>query len=369
MPDEELRKDALGRYLAGLPRRTLNLALWLLPIVAMGNVAVLAWSLGTINLAQRLVAPQLLGLAGLLAFVPMLANTLRLAIASRFLGLTLGFGGALRVISGTMVANSITPSAAGGTPIKVLFLIGEGIEPRRAVSLISFQAAEDAVSLFGLVALATALSGFAMVDFLANDPDLAIGIGQGLRIGAGILAGLFAALLVLGGLIAAGVFGQRIRGVLSKLGRRGRVSLAIVAGDWGTLMRRGKGVALLNLGMAGVQWSLRFSIAGLVLAAFGVAWQPALFWLLQYLVQTISSTVPSPGGAGGAEAGFLLLFAPFVDHSVLLPAMSTWRLLFFYLPLMAAALTFFALRHRHHREASQSRRQGAAPLCGHMPAE
>ncbi len=346
LPHEQHHDDPLARHLAGLPRRTLSVALWLLPIVALGNVAVLVWSLGAINLAQRLVAPELLALAGLLMFVPMLANASRLAIASRFLGLGLGFGGALRVITGTMVANSVTPSAAGGSPIKVLFLIGEGVEPRRAVSLVSFQAAEDAVSLFGLVGLATAFSGFALADFLASDPDFARVIENILRIGGVIAVVLLAALAGLGGLIGAGFLGHGIRNKVRKLLQRARASMAMVASDWGTLLLRGKGVALLNLGLASVQWGVRFSIAGLVLCAFGTQWHPALFWLLQYLVQTISSTVPSPGGAGGAEAGFLLLFSPFVERAVLLPAMSTWRLLFFYFPLMAAAVIFFVLRRR-----------------------
>lgn len=335
----------------------------MLPIVALVNVAVLVWSLGAIDLAERLVAPHLLALAGMLVFVPMLANALRLAVASRFLGLGLGLGGALRVMTGTILANSVTPSAVGGMPIKVLFLMSEGIEARRAVSLISFQAAEDALILFGLAALTVTLSGFALMDFLAADTDVARRAAQSLRIAAMIGAGLAAALAVLGGLSAAGLLGARLRGLLAGVLRRGRLSLAMVGRDWAALLRRGKLIALLNLAIAGVQWSVRFSIAGLVLAAFGTAWQPALFWLLQYLVQTISSAVPSPGGVGGAEAGFLLLFAPFVEPAVLLPAMSTWRLLFFYLPLIGAALIFFAMR-RSLRRAIAARSPGAP-----MPAE
>ena len=354
--------DALGHHLAGLPRRTLSLALWLLPIIALGNVAVLVWSLGAINLAERLVAPQLLALAGMLVFVPMLANALRLTIASRFLGFGVGLGGALRVITGTILANSVTPSAVGGMPIKVLFLIGEGVETRRAVSLISFQVAEDALSLFGLAALAATVTGFALTDFLAADLDGVGPAAQSLRIAAMIVGGVIAVAVVTAGLVLAGLLGSRLRAMFVGLLRRLRLSLAMVARDWGVLLRRGKAVALFNLGLACVQWSVRFSIAGLVLAAFGTAWQPALFWLLQYLVQAISSAVPSPGGVGGAEAGFLLLFAPFVDPPVLLPAMSMWRLLFFYLPLIGAALIFFALRRLARKAAA---RQHSAPL----PAE
>ena len=368
LPDAPRQGDALGHHFAGLPRRTLAIALWLLPVVALVNVAVLVWSLGTIDLAERLVAPHLLALAALLVFVPMLASALRMALWSRFLGLDLGIGGAIRVTTGTMVANSVTPSATGGMPIRVLFLLSEGIAARRAVSLVSFQAAEDAAALFGLAALAATLSGFAMLDFLASDPGFAASLERIARIAAMIAAGVLLVLAMLGGMIGAGVFGQKVRAWTGQRLGRLRASGAMVASDWRAVLRRGKALALLNLGIAGVQWSVRFSIAGLVLAAFGTAWQPALFWLLQYLVQMASSTVPSPGGVGGAEAGFLLLFSPFVERAVLLPAMSTWRLLFFYVPLIAAAVIFYLMRRRQAGRAAHQPAK-APPLGVQMPAE
>lgn len=368
VPDDPQRADALGRHFASLPRRTLAIALWLLPVVALGNVAVLVWSLGTVDLAERLVAPHLLALAALLVFVPMLANALRMALWSRFLGLDLGIGDAIRVTTGTMVANSVTPSATGGMPIKVLFLLSEGITARRAVSLVSLQTAEDALTLVGLAGLAATVSGFALLDFLASDPALAASLERMAQIAAMIAAGALLVVAVLGGMIGAGVFGQGVRAWTSRRWQWLRLSGAMVARDWRAVVRTGKALALLNIGIAVVQWSVRFSIAGLVLAAFGTAWQPALFWLLQYLVQMASSTVPSPGGVGGAEAGFLLLFSPFVERAVLLPAMSAWRLLFFYVPLIAAAVIFYLLRRRQscivrHRSAA------ASSLSAQMPAE
>ncbi len=327
-----------------LPRRTLAIALSVLPLVALANVAVLVWSLGGIDLAGRLVAPGLLPVAALVAFVPMLANSLRIALWSRFLRLDLGFREGLKVVTGTMVTNSITPSAAGGVPIKVLFLIGEGVPARRAATLISFQTAEDAVVLSGLAALCLGFSGFQLVDFIARQPGLVARIETDLAWISLILLGFVAVVAGLGGALAAGLLGETLRARAAVLVRRGRGFAGHVVRDWLKVMRRGKGIALANLALALAQWLARFSIAGLVLAAFGQAWHPALYWLLQYLVQSISSVVPTPGGAGGAEAGFLLLFAPFVAASVLVAAMSTWRLIFFYLPLTGAALVFFLLQ-------------------------
>jgi glycosyltransferase 2 family protein len=327
-----------------LPRRTLAIALSVLPLVAFVNVAVLAWSLGGIDLAGRLVAPGLLLLASAVAFVPMLANSLRMALWSRFLGLGLGFRGGLKVVTGTMVTNSITPSAAGGVPIKVLFLIGEGVAARRAATLISLQTAEDTLVMSSLAALCLTLSGFQLFDFLGREAGLVNEIETDLAIIAAVGGGALALVAGLAGLLAAGLLGKKLRARTTRLIARAHDFGGHVVRDWLGVLRRGKGMALVNLMLALAQWLARFSIAGLVLAAFGQEWRPALYWLLQYLVQSISSVVPTPGGAGGAEAGFLLLFAPFVAAGVLVAAMSTWRLIFFYLPLAGAALVFFLLQ-------------------------
>lgn len=334
-----------------LPRRTVRIALSVLPLVALANVAVLVWSLGRIDLAGRLVAPGLLLLAGAMAFVPMLTNSLRFALWSRFLGIDLAFRDCLKVVTGTMVTNSITPSAAGGVPIKLLFLMGAGVSSRRAATLISFQTAEDAAVLSGLVALCVGLSGFQLVDFLARQPGLLARIEADLVLAGWIGLAVVAVLAGLAGALAAGFLGERLRARAAGLLARAGSFAGHVVSDWLGVMARGKGVALANLALALAQWLARFSIAGVVLAAFGQAWHPALWWLLQYLVQSISSVVPTPGGAGGAEAGFLLLFAPFVGAGVLVAAMSTWRLMFFYLPLSGAALVFFLLNRAAPRKA------------------
>lgn len=329
-----------------LSRRSLTIALTVLPIVALINVGVLVWSLGGIDLAEKISRPDLLGLAACLVFVPMLSNSLRLAIWARFLGVDLGFARAFKVITGMMVANSVTPSATGGMPIKVLFLMGEGVPARRALTFVSFQTAEDALVLFSLVGLCAGLSGFALFEFLGSEPELWGRFSAGIKTTVLVAAMAAAGLALIVAMVVGGVFGRRVQNFVWRVVHTGREYLRHIVMDWGAALKRGKGVALVNITLAAVQWMVRFSIAGLVLAAFGIDWQPALFWLLQYLVQSISSIVPTPGGAGGAEAGFLFLFAPFVPVDVLVPAMSTWRLMFFYLPLTGAACLFFVLARK-----------------------
>ena len=342
----------------------------MLPLVALANVAVLVWSLGGLDLVGRLVAPGLLLLAAAIAFVPMLANSLRFALWGRFLGVGLGFRGGLKVVTGTMVTNSITPSAAGGMPIKMLFLVGEGVPARRAATLISLQTAEDTLVMTSLATLCVTFSGFQLADFFGRQRGLVMQIEADLALIAAIGLGAIALIAGLIGALRAGLLGEGPRARAAALIARARDFGAHVATDWLGVMRSGKGMALANLALALAQWLARFSIAGLVLAAFGQEWQPALFWLLQYLVQSISSVVPTPGGAGGAEAGFLLLFAPFVAAGVLVAAMSSWRLIFFYLPLAGAALVFFLLqRAARLRSAETDPLDAADPAVVPQPAE
>ncbi|TRD10496.1 flippase-like domain-containing protein [Erythrobacter insulae] len=355
-----------------MPRRTLTIALSILPIVALGNVAVLIYALGGINLSEKLKEPNLLGLVALLVFVPMIANSMRLALWARFLDLEFGFRKALKVITGTMVANSVTPSSTGGMPIKLLFLMGEGVDSRRSITLISFQAAEDTFITLAIVALCLGITGYAMFEFIGSDPLILARLDGTLRTASMIVLCVLLAIAAIAALIGAGVMGRRVREWTARLINRIKSHVAQIARDWASVFRQGKWLALINLGFSALQWLVRFSIAGLILLAFGVEWQPALFWLLQWLVQTISSIVPTPGGAGGAEAAFLLLFAPFVAIGVVVPAMSTWRLMHFYLPLVGAALTFFLL-HRRDRarvKAAKDNEEIADPETGlPQPAE
>lgn len=351
-------------YWRNMPRRTLTIALSILPLVALGNVAVLIYALGGINLSEKLVQPGLLGLVAVLVFIPMVANSARLALWARFLDLQFGFRKALKVITGTMVTNSVTPSSTGGLPIKLLFLMGEGVDSRRAITLTSFQAAEDTFVTVATVGLCASITGYAMFEFIGSDPQIMARLDGTLRTASMIVLGILLVLAALVALIGAGVMGRRVREWAKRLFYRIKAHIVQIAGDWASVFREGKGLALINLGFAALQWIVRFSIAGLVLAAFGVEWQPALFWLLQWLVQTISSIVPTPGGAGGAEAAFLLLFAPFVAIAVVVPAMSTWRLMHFYLPLIGAALTFFLLHRKDRARAKAEERENEAVETG-----
>ena len=54
----------------------------------------------------------------------------------------------------------------------------------------------------------------------------------------------------------------------------------------------------------------------------------------------MGSFVPTPGGAGGLEMGFVSFFANFVPKGLLPPALIVWRFLTFYFPVLAGGIVY-----------------------------
>ncbi|GAK31436.1 putative membrane protein [Weissella oryzae SG25] len=61
---------------------------------------------------------------------------------------------------------------------------------------------------------------------------------------------------------------------------------------------------------------------------------------LNIIIVMIISLFPIPGGAGGAEIGFGLLFSPFLSPAVLILAMMIWRLITYYFGMFAGIIAF-----------------------------
>ena len=322
----------------------MRVALWVLPLIALANVVVIFMALDGRSLAGLVVSPFYLFIAVIFAFLPWLTNSLRLVLWSHFLGLDLRARQVLRVIIGTLVVSAVTPTGSGGPALKLALLANEGIPGARAATIISFQVAEDALAL----ALLTLTSMFFIAGEVLPSIDVSSGLGNPwafrfLALSAAFLVGL----VLIDRSMRVGLLGQaavELRKACLQTLDKWRVS---IFEDWRVMILEGRGVFICSMVLALVQWTARFSIAALVIAALGAPVQATLFWVLQYLVQFAGSFIPTPGAAGGTEAVFALLFAPFIPSQSLLPAVAIWRLIFFYLPLATgAAILLVSLRLR-----------------------
>jgi uncharacterized protein (TIRG00374 family) len=331
---------------ARLSKRAIRLALWVLPLAALGNIVFFLWTLDGRPLTSIAERPYLLLVACGLSIVPWITNIIRLAIWCRFLGVELHFKQIVRITLGTVIANSVTPTATGGTVIKWGFLVNEGVSADRASTLITTQVAEDTTIMLSMLAIALFVAfGFELPATLQS-LDWAGSARATTTNALLILLTLILLVAVAFRLAKHGLFGQRAADFVVRLAARVRDLIRNVADDWKRILRHGKSVAAASMALATIQWAARYSVATAVIGFAGSQMLPLLYWALQWLTFTFSTLVPTPGGIGGSEAAFLLLYAPFVAPDDLGPVMVIWRLILFYVPTAIAAMIFLGLRGR-----------------------
>lgn len=338
-------RDAKPTKPAGLSRHAIRLALWALPLAALGNIIFFLWALDGRPISSIAERPWLLALAAGLSVVPWFTNVARLAIWCRFLGVELHLKQNIRVILGTVIANSVTPTATGGTVIKWGFLCNEGVSADKAGTLISTQVAEDTIVMLSLLAIALFFAfGFEL-------PSTLRGLDWvGARTSTAQALLLLIVIILIGGtmfgLAQRGLFGVRIGDLARRAGARLAQLGGNVARDWKTVIKGGKSVVMTSMALSAIQWGARYSVATAIIGFAGGVMLPLLYWALQWLTFTFSTIVPTPGGVGGSEAAFLLLYAPFISPDTLGPVMVIWRLILFYVPTGLAALIFLGMRGR-----------------------
>ncbi|MEM8695410.1 MAG: lysylphosphatidylglycerol synthase transmembrane domain-containing protein [Pseudomonadota bacterium] len=337
--------DANPAKPAKLSRHAIRIALWALPLAALGNIIFFLWAMDGQPISSIAERPWLLALAAGLAVVPWFTNVVRLAIWCRFLGVELHLKQNIRVILGTVIANSVTPTATGGTVIKWGFLCNEGVSADKAGTLVSTQIAEDTIVMLSLLAIALFFAfGFELPSTL-RELDW-VGARASTAQALLFLVALILTLGILFGMARRGLFGSRVAGIARRLGARTAELCRNVASDWKTVLKGGKSVVMTSMALSVVQWGARYSVATAIIGFAGGAMLPLLYWALQWLTFTFSTIVPTPGGIGGSEAAFLLLYAPFLSPDTLAQVMVIWRLMLFYVPTGLAAVIFLGMRGR-----------------------
>lgn len=90
-----------------------------------------------------------------------------------------------------------------------------------------------------------------------------------------------------------------------------------------------------------IYWFLFFLIAPLLLLAMGIELDYVLVIIIQVLIFFVLPFLPTPGGSGAAELGFVSLFSFFVPEHLLGIYVGGWRLFTFYINILIGA--FFSL--------------------------
>jgi glycosyltransferase 2 family protein len=336
-------ESPLSRPGGGAARRAFNVALLLLPLGVLANLGytllatdrALLGALGELPRAYLLVALAL-------TLTPWLTGSLRLLVWSRFLGYRIPFRELLRMTLVVDLGAAVSPTAIGGEAFRWGMLMRRGVPPGEAASLALLPKVEDAVFFFGFaLPLALVIARPWELPAVAASTRL-------LSTNALTVLGIAALLALLGWLLLRsallGHAGVRLqRGGVRRWGRmrrRLRSAGGEALGVVRLVLRRGKLRFALTLLLTAAHWIGRYSVIMALAMFLGVPFDPVLFWLLQWVVFTIMSFVPTPGAAGGAEVAFTAVYATLLPAGVIGIATAAWRLFTFYAPVALAALLF-----------------------------
>lgn len=331
------------------------MALLLLPLGVLANLGytllatdrALLGALGELPRAYLLVALAL-------TLTPWLTGSLRLLVWSRFLGYRIPFRELLRMTLVVDLGAAVSPTAIGGEAFRWGMLMRRGVKPGEAASLALLPKVEDAVFFFVFaLPLALVIARPWELPAIATSARL-------LSTNALTVFGVGAALALLGWLALRSTLlghagGRMKKGAVVRWGRlrrRLRTAWGEARGVIWLILRRGKSRFALTLVFTAAHWIGRYSVIMALAMFLGVPFDPVLFWLLQWIVFTIMTFVPTPGAAGGAEVAFTAVYATLLPAGVIGIATAAWRLFTFYVPVALAALLFPLLGDRGDTRAA-----------------
>lgn len=314
---------------------------FLIPLGVIGNVVVaLLATKGSLFRSVPSFLPGYIIIAMLLSIAPWFMGSLRLLLWSRFLGNGFRYSDVFRIALGAELGAAISPPAIGGTAVKTGMLMQNGLSGGAALSLTVLESMEDGLFFLFMVPLALTLSS-------SWDLPVIQGLFSGFR---HILPWMFLA----GSGVACGVLlvlaQPRVRASIIRFQPAARLTARIgpafqnIILIWRTVISNGKSIFALTFALTAAQWICRYSIISLLLMSLGLPAQPILFIALQVLVFALMSFIPTPGGAGGAEAVFYLLYQPFLASDTIGAVIIGWRFLTFYFLLLLGAVLFLIMK-------------------------
>lgn len=303
------------------PRR----ALFVIPVAVVANLLI-TFLQGGISLHRTAPAPGFLALGAILGFVPWFTHAARLRIWTRFLGLRLSWAKLFAMVVGTELGSAVTPTAVGGGWVKAAMLVSFGMSPGQAISLMTLGSLEDGIFLGLAVPASLLATGFALPRSM---------LLHAIREKTSPWPLALAALALVGG--GAALLGRsRAAKALHRHARECREVYTRVFTHGGLRWA-------WSMALTGAQWACRYTVMWAVLASLGQPAPVLKIFPLQWLVFTMGTLVPTPGGLGGIDAAFFVVHHGVAHGEVLRAAAPLWRLLTSWLQLAVGAALWTVL--------------------------
>ncbi len=315
--------------------KLLNKLFFLIPLGVIVNVLFCLTAVDRVAFRAALhVTPSYLAIAMLLSIVPWFTCSLRLFLWSKFLGGKMRYRDTFKIALGAELSAAVSPPFIGGSPVKIGVLMSRGFSAGTAFSLSVLENFEDALFLLVMVPIMLTLSS------AWNLPIVKDGL-SGLK-----HAHFWMPLLgiVAASLPVAFLFRFQLEGINRRFPVVRGITVRLISSfrqfieTYRAIIRTGKTFFAMTMTLTAAQWICRYSIITFLLMGLGIPAQPLLFMALQVVVFVLLAFIPTPGGAGGAEALFYLTYRSLLPANAIGIVIAGWRFLTFYFLLLLASI-------------------------------
>jgi hypothetical protein len=228
----------------------------------------------------------------------------------------------------TELGAAISPTAIGGEPIKAGMLYQRGVSFGESASLTSMAAVED---------LTFYILGIPVAIFLSSAwrvPAIEQFITNRFTESSNTLIWILVILVLL--MIAVVVIWRTsvFQGLKDKIVEFWQDFKHL----YESMLKKGKGRFAVNVAVDVIHWGARYSVVSALVLSLGYDADIIKFFVLQWVVFTLMSLVPTPGATGGAEGVFLIIFGPLLPDSAIGTILIGWRFIDFYLVSILALI-------------------------------
>ncbi|QYZ79729.1 flippase-like domain-containing protein [Methanofollis formosanus] len=277
---------------------------------------------------------------------------LRMKLLSRSLGYRVGLFGCLNAVFANLLIAGITPSQAGGEPVRVHELYRSGVKLGDATAVVIMERILDAVVL-------VAISIVSMV--LLGQQWQSIGSGQaGLIYASWVLIAAFVLLLLylFRNPHVLKEWLKRISLWLDKRKRKrnaeklaaflGKIDSEVdnFHGSLGMFVSRGKFGLFLGMVCTALFWIIEFVIASVILMGLGEQPYFVESFIAQILIALLMMIPLTPGGSGIAEVSATSIYGIFVDSAIVGVFVLLWRMIFYYFNIFVGLVASIGILKR-----------------------
>ncbi len=314
--------------------------LFVIPIGVIGNLIFsYAFADHTVMYSVARLSPVYLAIALFLGIVPWFTGSLRMFIWSSFLGKDVRYRDIVNIAINAELGAAVSPPLVGGGPVKIGMLMQRGFSGAMALSLTTLESFEDALFFLLMVPIALTVSSAWDLPIIRKSFSVYEHRSFWIFLGA-------ACILVFAGAILARSRSKEIMErfpLMRTIARHIKFFSCQFIGIGREIMQKGKIVLALTMTLTMIQWACRYSIISLLLLGLGIPPRPLLFMALQVIVFALLTFIPTPGGAGGAEALFYAIYRSFLPTDMIGVVTAGWRFItFYFLLFMASGIVLFS---------------------------